>query len=873
MNGKYAIVGANGSTDNSAYIYFKNSKGVFELQSTLKSSDSKPGDQFGSSVSIGNNVAVVGAMWTDINKDGEIQKDAGAAYVFEKRGDEWIESAKLQAGDPNESDQFGISVSLSNGQIAIGSIWNDYDEDGKKRRADAGAVYIFEKVNEKWVQKQKLVSNERKPYDLFGVSVSLDNNNLLVGAYRNGFDEKGKNYIEFAGSAYYFAKNSEGIWEQKQKLIAGNRTKLSFFGYSVSLHNNQAIIGSQEHNLDTDNSNPLQGSGAAYFFELENGVWKEKQKVTAMDRQKDSFFGESVSIYNDNAIIGSWGQSLDLKGIHSNSLDTSGAAYLFTKNETGFWKQSAKLLPNDRHVGDQFGISVSIDQESALIGAWGYDVVRKDDTVLWSGAAYLYSNCKKPNLNISASNEIIVEGEDVILSLKGADTVYWKNNIENNVSFKPLKTMTYIAFGRNTDGCYSQDSIEIVVKPKAVAEIQVKPLMSEMPKPKSNPKKNFKIIELEDNKMLASSTEKITQTYSGMTLISNLKYKDSEDPIANVSVLLVDENGFVLKRSKTDSKGVAKFEMLDPDLNYEVIVDNNDPNIQATAKKDGKTLKIKDPEIIQKAKGYSLISRIEFDESSEPAAEVYVLLIDNQGNILKKGRTDDEGRALFHELEDNKNYSVIIDKNHPSLNVDVKKDGRVIEVDTEKILEKFDRLTVLSRLSYTNSEKPATEIPVMLVDENGLVLKKGMTDENGMAAFIMPDDNQKYTIVIDKESMGLATSKRKKSDGVNNIYFDFNSDKVRDEAEIVLEDLIVLLKDNPDKKIAIHAHTDALGSDEINMAIAKRRGEGVKRLLVSKGIDPSRVSVNAIGDDKPLASNDDAMGRQMNRRVEFEITN
>lgn len=869
IDSDYAVIGANGAEGGSVYVFQKQAEGIWKQIQKLKGSDTKNLDQFGVSVAIDGNIIVVGSAWSDL-KLGELTlKDAGSAYIFEKKGDKWEEVKKITADDSFNEDQFGTSVDVSGQSIIIGSIWNDLDENGKKRRQDAGAAYIFEKENGSWVQKQKLTHDDRKPFDLFGVSVSIDESSAIIGSYRQGFNSNNKDYIEFAGAAYFFQKNSEGLWEEKQKLTAKDRTEGSFFGYSVSLKNDVILIGAQEHSLDAKGINSLRGSGAAYIFKNTGTEWSQAQKLTASDRQKDAFFGESVYTDGSKCIIGAWGQKLNGDG--QNALDTAGAAYIFEESGNGNWVEKEKLTPVERNIGDQFGISVAIDGEYAIGGAWGFDLNTDGNDLSWTGSGFIFANCEKPNLKVSASQDFIRYGEDVIVSASGADYIEWESGIKNNISFTPDKTDIYKVLGRNSSGCYSEGEIEIFVRQTELDHVSVKKVQVNNVKPGTV--NDFRIIQLSDNRTLAASTEEIVQKFKGLTILSNLKFNDSNDPAANVNVLLLDDNGMILKRGVTDSNGQAKFEMLDPDMAYNVVIDKNDPQLESQVQIGGKELALKKKEFIENVSGYALLTHIEFKESSEPASDIYVLLLDENGFVLKKGKTNSEGIAYFEALKKNKSYQVIIDKNHPSLNVDVKLNGQVITIDTKRILENFERLTILSRLSYTNSEDPAADVPVMLVDEKGIVLKKGMTNSEGIAMFMVPDDQNKYTVRIDESMMGGIVTNEDENFKFDNIYFDFNSDIIRSEAKEVLKQMAAVLKEKKDKRIIVHAHTDALGTDEINNHLAERRGKSVKSFLISQGVDSSRIQIDPVGDDQPIASNDKDIGRQLNRRVEFEILN
>jgi OOP family OmpA-OmpF porin len=101
------------------------------------------------------------------------------------------------------------------------------------------------------------------------------------------------------------------------------------------------------------------------------------------------------------------------------------------------------------------------------------------------------------------------------------------------------------------------------------------------------------------------------------------------------------------------------------------------------------------------------------------------------------------------------------------------------------------------------------------------------------------------------------------------VLFDFNSAKVKPEADAALTEAVSILKKIPDLKLQIDGHTDNVGSAAYNMALSLKRAEAVKEFLVSKGIDPKRLSTKGFGFTRPAASNDTKEGRAKNRRVEL----
>jgi len=146
-----------------------------------------------------------------------------------------------------------------------------------------------------------------------------------------------------------------------------------FFGFSVSISGDQAIVGFFG---DDDNGG---NSGSALIFEKLAGTWIQVAKLTASDGVMGDQFGESVSISGDQAVVGA--KFNDLSGSISSNF---GSAYIFVKGD-GTWPQSLKLTASDGAAQDRFGNSVSISGNQALVAA-----VFDDDNGSNSGSAYIF---------------------------------------------------------------------------------------------------------------------------------------------------------------------------------------------------------------------------------------------------------------------------------------------------------------------------------------------------------------------------------------------------------------------------------------------------------------------------------------------------
>jgi outer membrane protein OmpA-like peptidoglycan-associated protein len=105
---------------------------------------------------------------------------------------------------------------------------------------------------------------------------------------------------------------------------------------------------------------------------------------------------------------------------------------------------------------------------------------------------------------------------------------------------------------------------------------------------------------------------------------------------------------------------------------------------------------------------------------------------------------------------------------------------------------------------------------------------------------------------------------------IENLYFETGKDVIKPEAHANLDKLATILSNYPEVKLAIHGHTDKTGGHDLNVTLSKQRAESVKKYLVSKGIDASRISTEGLGPDQPLIEGDSENEYQYNRRVEFE---
>ena len=336
-------------------------------------------DGYGYYVAISGNYAIVGARFEDEDANGlNPVTDAGAAYILFNNAGTWTQVKKI-VSPFREMEEFGSSVSISGEYAVVGASNEGEDASDANTVGGAGAVYIFKKDQGgvgNWGLIKKTIAPVRAENDFFGYSVAIDGSYLVVGAYLEDQDSDGNSTVSQAGAAYIFKKDQGGTdnWGLVKKITATNRNIDDWFGYSVSISGDYAIVGAWREDDDVAEANPLSEAGSAYIFYKGVGEsWAQQKKITASVRGVDDHFGFSVSISGEYAIVGADQEDEDANEL--NTLNNSGSAYIFKKDVggAGNWGQLKKINSSTRNHGDTFGISVSINGSYAIVGAFGGD--------------------------------------------------------------------------------------------------------------------------------------------------------------------------------------------------------------------------------------------------------------------------------------------------------------------------------------------------------------------------------------------------------------------------------------------------------------------------------------------------------------------
>lgn len=348
-----AIIGAwgdddHGSNSGAAYILDQSRSGEWTLTQKITLPDGEAGDLFGWKVLLEGNRALVSAI-------GELGK--GAVYFYRFNGESWVNDLRLIAPDGLMGDRFGSAIAKNEFSILIGA--EGVDDLG----TSAGAVYAYTFVEseennmENWIYNRKIMPDNLSAKAFFGSSISVFGNRIAIGAY--GSDS-------YVGKVYIYERGLQQTAELK--LPENIKRGGDGFGSSVSLTKDRILIGAYGRD-DFENN-----SGSAYIFNYENEEWSDPIRLNAPDASKYDYFGISVKIRGDRAIVGSYRSDVG-------QFKDKGAAYYF-ELQNDQWNFISKFSSTDELSNQYFGLSMDMDSNQLMIGAPGKNLSR--------GGIYLY---------------------------------------------------------------------------------------------------------------------------------------------------------------------------------------------------------------------------------------------------------------------------------------------------------------------------------------------------------------------------------------------------------------------------------------------------------------------------------------------------
>ena len=325
-----------------------------DWEAKLTADDPVDNADFGRSVAIAGNLVAVGAGSADADEVAE----AGAVYLFKRRGLTYVPEAKLIAPDATPGAEFGRAVAIQGNRVIVGARFAQVGN-----LSSAGAAYVFRKFKRTWHLEAKIASPTPENEDNFGRAVAIHGDLLVVTARKENLNASD------VGAAYVF-RHRGNSWVYEAKLAASDPTADAYFGQSVDVRGDLIAVGAR-------NADP-NGAGAVYLFRASEDQWLEVDKLTPPDGQKDDQFAFTVAIHGNLIAVGA--RRANLLG----AID-AGAVYLFAMRRNGV-NLVTKLTASDALAGDQFGQSIALTGDFIAVGANRVDIGSNVD----QGAVYLF---------------------------------------------------------------------------------------------------------------------------------------------------------------------------------------------------------------------------------------------------------------------------------------------------------------------------------------------------------------------------------------------------------------------------------------------------------------------------------------------------
>ena len=358
LSGDTALIGAKfDDALGSAYV-FTRSGSAWAQVAKLTAPDGAQYDQFGYVVAISGNTGLVGVRLDDIAGN----TDQGSAYVFVQDCGGWTQQAKLTAADGAAGDWFGESISVDGDIAVIGATLDDVGAN-----TDQGSVRVFIRSGGAWAEQPHITDPDGAASEHFGSAVAVNGDTIMAGARQhNAAGTAGR------GSITVFSRPATGmVWVRVQRLITPDGREADGFGKCIAIAGDIAIAGVPE-----DDVGPNINQGSAWVFTRVGSTWASDFKVFASDGSAGNTFGNSVAISGDTMLVGAHSEEVG-------TLSNAGAAYVYVRAPGGtVWTQQARLIASDPGVSRTFGWSVALDGDTALIGCL--------DENISAGQAYVF---------------------------------------------------------------------------------------------------------------------------------------------------------------------------------------------------------------------------------------------------------------------------------------------------------------------------------------------------------------------------------------------------------------------------------------------------------------------------------------------------
>ena len=336
-----AFVGTCSKLENGinrrAICRYRLTNNQWQLIEKLIAENSPESEYFGGRMAATNDHWVLGV--TEADDEGQ---NAGAAYVFESFGDDWVQPQKLTGGQGSPRAHAGSSLALFGDRILFGAPYQD-----RGVFNGVGAAYVYQFDGARWWPEQKLLANDGDDHDQFGTAILLQDDLIMIGAPMKDHPP----HYE-AGSIYWFAQQGNQ-WQQVKRIQAPAPSKNMYYGRSLAMIDGRLFVGA------TGDNEAGEGAGAVYVLEMQQGMWQHTQKIIPPRDAEFQAFGRQLKTAGDWLFVTAW---------HDGLIDPSvGVVHVYHKDNLTTPLQT--LLPN--HPGGMsFGRGIGATDSEVFIGSY-----------------------------------------------------------------------------------------------------------------------------------------------------------------------------------------------------------------------------------------------------------------------------------------------------------------------------------------------------------------------------------------------------------------------------------------------------------------------------------------------------------------------
>ncbi len=264
---------------------------------------------------------------------------SGAVYVYHQRHGEWKFFQRIIPADPGMMKLFGTSIKLQDNRLLVGAPGDN---------AKTGAVYVYTYDGASWIEERKLTPRNGVIFQKFGTHVDMGYGIVLVGSAASGRSDSTTGCVTILTL-------STTSWEESTVYTPLEQSNDLFGASAVVVSRDEILVGAPRAN------GSIPHCGAVYSFRRQGDTWKSDQVLESSQPKSDGLFGCSLGYSAGRILVGAMQEVVDSVN--------SGVAYTFLRSDAGLWTRECRIVPDTLRHQDYFGMSVSLNGHLAFIGA------------------------------------------------------------------------------------------------------------------------------------------------------------------------------------------------------------------------------------------------------------------------------------------------------------------------------------------------------------------------------------------------------------------------------------------------------------------------------------------------------------------------